>query len=178
MPEEATQLEQTSSLEPISVLPDQAVSTTEQAPEVPLETLESTQNIPISAPTETSVSVGGTINLSPAPVETPPNPAPTTQPVVVIQEANPSSSDPLELRRDPRSFLAKALEKIQFRKRVKLDKILKLAMEKRSITNDQVEKLLHVSDATASRYLARLVKEGKLQKIGKDGSSMYEAVSR
>ena len=51
-------------------------------------------------------------------------------------------------------------------------------MEKRSITNDQVEKLLHVSDATASRYLARLVKEGKLQKIGKDGSSMYEAVSR
>ncbi len=46
--------------------------------------------------------------------------------------------------------------------------------EKKSITNDQVEKLLHVSDATATRYLAQLVKDGKLKRIGKDGSSRYE----
>ena len=76
--------------------------------------------------------------------------------------------------------------KIQFRKRAKLEKIVKLATEKtldhggsgkKSITNDQVQKLLYVSDATASRYLLQLVKEGKLKKVGPDGRARYEPVS-
>jgi predicted HTH transcriptional regulator len=40
------------------------------------------------------------------------------------------------------------------------------------VTNDEVEKLLHVSDATATRYLAVLVKEGKIRKIGTAGSGV------
>jgi predicted HTH transcriptional regulator len=43
---------------------------------------------------------------------------------------------------------------------------------KGSITNDQVEKLLHISDATATRYLSQLEKEGKLQQIGTTGKSV------
>jgi len=54
---------------------------------------------------------------------------------------------------------------------------MKLATEKKSITNDQVEKLLHVSDSTAQRYLTQLSKEGKLKRIGKDGSSRYEPLN-
>lgn len=51
----------------------------------------------------------------------------------------------------PKSLWAKALESIRFRKRAKLEKIIKLANEKGSVTNDRVQKLLRVSDATAAR---------------------------
>ena len=37
------------------------------------------------------------------------------------------------------------------------------------ITNDEVEKLLHVSDATATRYLSQLEKEGKIKKNEEKG---------
>ena len=68
-----------------------------------------------------------------------------------------------------RELLAKARAKIQSRKRLKLDKVLTLFAKRTSITNDEVEKLLHVSDATATRYLESLEKENKIKKIGKTG---------
>ena len=37
------------------------------------------------------------------------------------------------------------------------------------VTNDEVERLLRVSDATATRYLDLLEKEGKLRQEGKTG---------
>jgi len=118
---------------------------------------------------ESPISVPEPQNPSPAPVQTavepPPTPVPAPQPTVVIQAPN------------PRSFLAKALEKIQFRKRAKLEKIVRLATEKKSIANDQVQKLLYVSDATASRYLLQLVRDGRLRKVGPDGRARYEPVS-
>jgi len=55
---------------------------------------------------------------------------------------------------------------------------MKFATEKKTVTNDQIEKLLHISDSTAERYLEQLVKEGKLQKVGKDGSLKYELLTR
>ena len=41
------------------------------------------------------------------------------------------------------------------------------------ITNDEVEKLLGVSDATATRYLEALEQEGAIEQIGKEGRSVY-----
>jgi len=61
-------------------------------------------------------------------------------------------------------ILAKASLAIQFRKRKKLNRILDLFAKQTSITNDEVEKYLHVSDATATRYLSILEKEGKIKK--------------
>src|SRR3989344_5194078 len=58
-----------------------------------------------------------------------------------------------------KSRLSQAFEALRFRKRAKLDKVLALAAKKGRIKNNDVEKLLRVSDATASRYLAQLVKE-------------------
>ena len=43
---------------------------------------------------------------------------------------------------------------------------------KAEITNDEVEKLLHVSDATATRYLEQLEKEGKIKQEGRTGQSV------
>jgi uncharacterized membrane protein YraQ (UPF0718 family) len=45
-------------------------------------------------------------------------------------------------------------------------KVLSAAQEKGSITNDEVQKLLGISDATATRYLTELESEGKLTQEG------------
>lgn len=44
---------------------------------------------------------------------------------------------------------------------------------KKQITNNDVENLLDVSNATAERYLDELEKEGKLRQIGRTGRSVY-----
>jgi len=72
-----------------------------------------------------------------------------------------------------KNLLLKAKEKIQWRKRQKLEKIVKLAGEKGKITNDQVQKMLRVSDATVTRYLSQLVKEGRLIREGKTKKPIY-----
>ena len=48
-----------------------------------------------------------------------------------------------------------------------------LFLKKQKITNDEVEKFLHISDATAGRYLSILVKEGKIKQTGKTGKSVF-----
>ena len=87
------------------------------------------------------------IPVSPAPTPTPP-PAPAPVADNVIQR-----------------LLAKAKEKIQFRKQAKLEKIMVFAKAQGGVTNDQAQKLLRVSDATASRYLAQLTKSGRLRLV-------------
>jgi len=72
-----------------------------------------------------------------------------------------------------RELLVKARNMIQFRKRKKLDKILTLFAKQTKITNDEVEKFMHVSDATATRYLSQLEKEGKIKQSGKTGKSVF-----
>src|SRR3989344_2444362 len=115
------------------------------------------------------------ISVPPTPVETLlSTPEPQNQPVIF--SPTPPSLSPIETLH-PRSFLAKALESIQFRKRAKLEKIIRLATEKGSIKNDQVEKLLRVTDATATRYLSQLVKDGRLRRIGHQAQPQYEPVT-
>ena len=71
-----------------------------------------------------------------------------------------------------REILAKAQQVIQFRKRKKLDKIMSLFLQHSKITNDEVEKFLHVSDATATRYLSQLEKEGRIKQNGRTGAGV------
>lgn len=84
---------------------------------------------------------------------------------------SPSPSSPFSFIS---SLLEKAREKIRLRKQKRLEKILELARKKGEITNDDVEKLLHVSDATATRYLSQLVKEGKLLRVGPPEKAKYK----
>lgn len=63
------------------------------------------------------------------------------------------------------------------KKRKKIDAILDLFAKQTNLTNDEAEKLLHVSDATATRYLETLEKEGKIKQVGKTGRSVkYEKI--
>lgn len=59
--------------------------------------------------------------------------------------------------------------------RVKEDNLarsLTLARERGEVTNDDIEKLLGVSDATAERYLDLLESRGHLIQIGKTGKGV------
>jgi len=76
-----------------------------------------------------------------------------------------------------REFLNNAKVAIQFRKRKKLDRIMTMFDKKKNgstsspqVTNNEVQKFLHLSEATATRYLDILEKENKIkqgEKIGK-----------
>ena len=85
-----------------------------------------------------------------------------SEPVPVIV---PNKNKVLEL-------LNKAKLVIQSRKRKKLEKVMTLFLKNSKITNDEVEKLLHVSDATAERYLNILEKENKIKQVGKTGHAV------
>jgi len=95
------------------------------------------------------------------PQEAPPA-APVTQP--------PPQPEPSRLRQ----LWQKFLESLKERKTKRLEKILQLVREKGEITNDDVEKLLRVSDKTATRYLNELVREGKLKRLGPPSHAKYQ----
>ena len=88
-----------------------------------------------------------------------PTPTPVIEPLTLVATTK-------------QSLLSRAREMIQFRKRKKLQKIMEQFMKQVSITNDEVEKLLHISDATAKRYLQQLEKEGKIKQSEKTGKSV------
>lgn len=52
-------------------------------------------------------------------------------------------------------------------------KILEFLKEKKRVTNNDVEKLLGVSDATATRYMDELEKERKVRQIGATGRAVH-----
>jgi len=95
------------------------------------------------------------------------------------ESRNEKSEEPVSFlsKRKLRELLEIAREKIQFRKRKKLDKVMNMFLTKSKITNDEVEKLLHVSDATATRYLNTLEKENKIKQNGKTGKSVFYSKS-
>ena len=53
--------------------------------------------------------------------------------------------------------------------------LLDLISSKTKVSNSQVQKLLKVSDATATRYLDELEQAGEIQQVGKTGRSVYYA---
>ena len=89
-----------------------------------------------------------------------------------VNEPLPEQLEPIQTQSKSslaRELLNKARNAIQFRKRKKLDRVMSLFLQQSKITNDEVEKFLHVSDATATRYLSQLEKEGKIKQNGKTG---------
>jgi uncharacterized membrane protein len=111
-------------------------------------------------------------------------PAPQTQQGTVQPEPQPTPASPPEslpaqapvIATPPQNIvgliLTKARLMIQLRKQKKLVKIMTLFAKKSHITNDEVEKLLHVSDATATRYLSELEKRGIIKQTGKTGHAV------
>ena len=124
---------------------------------------------PETPPTETPAQpeVSEAVN-EPAPESAASTPArePTQEP----QQTSQAQTTTTVIR--PTGDLAAANAKIQATKHKRLDKIMSRLSEKGKITNDEVEKLLRVSDATATRYLDALEKEGRVRQEGKTGRSV------
>lgn len=146
---------------PTSTVPVTETPVAAASPPPSLEVPTPSPEVPTPAPASPEIP----------PTETPapevPQPSPAPQP---LPPTNPTATITIKDR------LYAALEKVQFRKRARLEKILVLAKAKRSIKNDDVEKLLRVSDSTAQRYLNQLVLEGKLKRSGPPQNAIYERV--
>jgi len=121
-------------------------------PVAPVETLIETPAVPTPPTTPASEPI------------TPVEPTSTVAEAMVDKPPSPPALAPVADNTIQR-LLAKAKEKIQFRKQAKLEKIMVFAKAQGGVTNDQAQKLLRVSDATASRYLAQLVKSGRLRLV-------------
>jgi predicted HTH transcriptional regulator len=144
---------------------------------VPSEALESSPNdfsvksndIPLSNSTPTEAINEPKTDEKQAPNES--NPEPVSEPMESPepQTAQIPVNEPLVKISLARELLVKARNMIQFRKRKKLDRVMTLFLKQSKITNDEVEKFLHVSDATATRYLSQLEKENKIKQTGKTG---------
>ena len=133
-------------------------------------------NIPTEAPIEPppqTAQVPPSEPLASEPVSEPQSPEPES----VQTDSSPAQAEAVLTSVSPkpnlvRDLLNKARSAIQSRKRVKLDHIMTLFAKRTNITNDEVEKFLHVSDATATRYLEILKKENKIKQVGKTGKSV------
>ncbi len=162
-------------------LPTSPQEPTEQAPEitpisepsdVPSEALESPRNSESAIPVN---NANGAEN-EPEPIRPESESSPeiednrTSKP----ETAQTPVNEPLVKQKSSlaRELLISARNAIQFRKRKKLDKVMSLFLQQSKITNDEVEKFLHVSDATATRYLSQLEKEGKIKQSGKTGKGV------
>ncbi|MBP6931559.1 MAG: hypothetical protein KBD48_03965 [Candidatus Pacebacteria bacterium] len=128
-------------------------------PEVKVEPAIETppEESPVSAPLPQEIPLAPEVKSEPAI-----KPETIVTPIVIASSINPI-----------RELLNKARNAIQSRKRKKLDRILNMFTNKSKITNDEVEKFLHISDATATRYLEILEKENKIKQVGKTGKGVY-----
>ena len=70
------------------------------------------------------------------------------------------------------------LEILTLKKEKRLSLILVQIKEKGRISNQEVEKLLGVSDATATRYLEELEKRGEIEQAGKTGRGVYYVLKK
>ncbi len=102
------------------------------------------------------------------PEEKPPaSPEPKLQTSTLAEATPPVASSLNHLR----ELQVKEQLAIKNKKQKKIDGVMVLLSKKSKITNDEVEKFLHVSDATATRYLSTLEKEGKIKKNDKTGKT-------
>jgi hypothetical protein len=132
---------------------------TEVVPKVPIASELALPQQEVAVPVQPAAEHAEVSSVSVPPPVSPPTNAPNPIPM------------PLYKR-----YLKLAQEKIQYRKRAKLEKIVVEARTHGSITNDACEKLLHISDSTAQRYLAQLVKDGRLRRVGDHSETMYEPI--
>jgi predicted HTH transcriptional regulator len=70
-------------------------------------------------------------------------------------------------------LLVKARATIKFRKIIKLNKIMRLYDSKPHLTNEDVQKLLRVTDRTARRYFDELEKENRVKQVGEVGRGVF-----
>ncbi len=162
-------------------MPDETNAT---APTAQIPVNEAIENAPVQSG-EQLIPAEPEIKSDPLPAETLIVETPAQEPIATPTDTAEETSEtpvpyPIPASNFIQTLLIKARQAIQNRKRKKLDKIMNMFEQKSKngsaafskITNDEVEKLLHVSDATATRYLDILEKENKITQSAKIGSKV------
>lgn len=114
--------------------------------------------------------------LQDVPVSTKPQTAsaPTpSAPIPEIPAAQSVSTSTAQPHRWSAEDRAHASASYMRKKEARLAKIIEYVRVHGRITNDEIEKLLHVADATASRYARILVVRGLLRAEGRGRGTMY-----
>ena len=146
--------------------PETVVAPTGEAPAEPVTT----------TPEPETAQAGGN---EPLPEPTPIQEEPVKEEKPVVKRDDTPTAKPAEKTVSEKEKLGllrqMARATIQLRREKKLAKIMTLLAAQTAVTNDEVEKLLHVSDATATRYLSILAERGKLKQVGHTGRGVrYE----
>lgn len=98
-------------------------------------------------------------------------------PVSALEPINEQNIVDSEARNIIRSFLAKMLEKANLatknRNQKRLETLTAFFETNPKVTNNMVEKLLKVSDSTATMYLRKLKNQGKIIQHGTHGSRIF-----
>ena len=146
---------------PTETLTPEPAEATQPAPTEPV--IETPPAAQVETLTPTQIPEPVTQAPTPAPVApTTPTPAQVVASVVVPITAQ-------TFTKSIRELFTKAQLAIQNRKGKKIDRVMTLFAKQTMITNNEVEKLLHISDSTATRYLNTLTKEGKIKQNTKKG---------
>ena len=139
---------------------------------------EAAAPVPEPEQTPTQTETPAPAEVSESVPESTPEPSPSAQGSGGTQQAQPEPEQPqpqstANTTIRPHGDLVAANAKIQATKQKRLDKIMARLSEKGKITNDEVEKLLRVSDATATRYLDALEKENRIKQTGTTGTGVF-----
>ncbi|GEM_PF-4327562 len=152
--EESSDTMQASAVEPPKIVEDVPVAAPQTKTEEGAPSLEESRTEALSA-------------TQPPVIETPTHAPSPAQNTATPPQAMSSAPAITTLRPQAQAARTGRIQK-------KLEKIMEFVREKKVIRNDDIEKLLHVSDSTAQRYLGTLVKQGKLRRVGNRGSAHYE----
>ncbi|MDE2188347.1 MAG: hypothetical protein KGJ35_01305 [Patescibacteria group bacterium] len=128
------------------------------------------------APTENATATSESSSPAQAAL-TPPAPQPQSpaQPPQTPMQATPEQAKFSESEQF-RDIQAHGRAKIQMNRSEKLDRLIQYAQKKQVIDNEEIQKLLHISSATATRYLVTLVQQGRLVRDGSPRHAKYRFV--
>ena len=136
------------------------------------ESAPAQETAPSAAPAEVSVA-----ESAPTPEAVPTSAAEVASENTPAAASSPTQSSAPQPGKEPRHWTdadrAKAAAVHHQQTEAELAKIVEFAKKHPKVTNDDIEKLLHVSDATASRYLKLLVERGVLKKEGSGRGVSY-----
>lgn len=126
-----------------------------------------------SVPTAPEISIPESAEVIPTEAETAQVEAETAQ-TARNEPFSEAAAKPPEAPREPAPQLSPAAGNAAKQNHIqkKLARIMEMFRSQDSISNDGVEKILHCSDATATRYLSILEKEGRIVQTGKTGKSV------
>lgn len=154
----------------------QAPRATDVSPTEPTEPTPSEQTQGPSqpeTPTESAPAIPESPSPAPAaPIPPVPQPQSPAQPPQTPQPV-PQSTQNIDQTALIHNLQTKARAKIQEHRQKKLEKVIEDAQQHQTVTNDEVQKLTRVSDATATRYLVDLVKQGRLVREGSPRHAKY-----